>query len=346
MSAPIIDPVTNILAPIVGVAWGGFTPTASGVPTNWKEEAPAFVFTVSGDVLTITGALPVNGDRFILTSSSALPAPLVDGAYYYARDCSGHTCKVAATLDGAAITLTDAGTGTHHAKPTGLPPGLVLSTVNGRISGIPLISCKNSVRLIATNGDGDSASLAIAIGVRDSKVKLDAALPLLCNWFSGEITTPAPFGIPPIMPASDQTDAETPTAVTPLIALKNGDKRPISLQFTAFGQPFAPAITSIVMGIKREDQDPLVARTSGSFKTDGSGSDKRWVIKLDLTAVPSGGVDPLALLNDQSQSGPDMILVYADFFISFDYETESGTVESLNVSTQSFPVALDRALLV
>ena len=338
MSVPTINAATSVLAPFVGETWT-FQPSASGLPTSWREVAATYVFTAnsSTDVITITGALPANGDRFILASGGTLPAPLVAGAYYYARDCSGNTCKLALTLGGAAIDLADTGSGTHTVAPTNLPPGLTLSTINGRISGIPLSYGVYEVSLIAHNGDGDSAAMVFPIGVRRARTLLDAAIPLLLDWHSGAVTTPTDLGLAPIK-------VDDATSIKPLLAFKNADQRMFSLITTAGGQAFSPAITAIVLTIRREDQEQPMAATDGSFSIQGSGPDTRRTFELDLTSVPTGGIDPLAVLNDNDADGPDNVLCWADLRITYDYETSPGTVASLKVSSQSFPVALARAL--
>ena len=338
MSVPTINAATSVLAPFVGETWT-FQPSASGLPTSWREVAATYVFTAnsSTDVITITGALPANGDRFILASGGTLPAPLVAGAYYYARDCSGNTCKLALTLGGAAIDLADTGSGTHTVAPTNLPPGLILSTTNGRISGVPLTPGVFEVTLIAHNGDGDSAALVFPIGVRRARTLLDAAIPLLLDWHSGAVTTPTDLGLAPIK-------VDDATSIKPLLAFKNADQRMFSLITTAGGQAFSPAITAIVLTIRREDQEQPMAATDGSFSIQGSGPDTRRTFELDLTSVPTGGIDPLAVLNDNDADGPDNVLCWADLRITYDYETSPGTVASLKVSSQSFPIVLARAL--
>lgn len=48
-----------------------------------------------------------------VTSDGTPPAPLVNGTLYYVRDVVGNTFKLATTNGGAAINITDTGTGTH-----------------------------------------------------------------------------------------------------------------------------------------------------------------------------------------------------------------------------------------
>lgn len=55
-----------------------------------------------------------DGDRVSLFSSDTPPGGLSLAGTYYVRDVSGTTVKLAATLGGAAINITDAGTGEHY----------------------------------------------------------------------------------------------------------------------------------------------------------------------------------------------------------------------------------------
>lgn len=68
----------------------------------------------STDVITLSDAtsFPTNTPiRF--TSTGTLPAPLVEDQTYYSIFASGTTIKVSNTIDGSAIDLTSAGSGTH-----------------------------------------------------------------------------------------------------------------------------------------------------------------------------------------------------------------------------------------
>ena len=78
------------------------------------------IFTAAtSDVITSAGHGLNNGDVLLLTSSTTLPAGLSSGTPYYVRDKTTDTFKLAATAGGAAIDITDTGTGTHKwHKPT------------------------------------------------------------------------------------------------------------------------------------------------------------------------------------------------------------------------------------
>lgn len=74
---------------------------------------PIFSGNSSTDVLTSNGHGLRNGDVVAVKSTSALPAGLLPATRYYVRDATANTLKLSETKDGAAVDLTDTGTGTH-----------------------------------------------------------------------------------------------------------------------------------------------------------------------------------------------------------------------------------------
>ena len=62
----------------------------------------------------------VAGDRVIFDTTNTLPAPLVKGQFYYARDViTNVSFKIATYPNGAAVTISDVGTGTHKVYAVG-----------------------------------------------------------------------------------------------------------------------------------------------------------------------------------------------------------------------------------
>lgn len=89
--------------------------------------ATKFVTTFASDLLTVSGRVYTDGDIVrLVTTDGDLPAPLETYTDYHVRDVSGYTLKLAATVGGAAITLTDDGTGTHF---IGFVPFRVISAM-------------------------------------------------------------------------------------------------------------------------------------------------------------------------------------------------------------------------
>lgn len=108
--------------------------TGTMVGTDYREErtsldaeadlptTDAFTFTANAttDVLTLSAAHRYKLDsRVELLTTTTLPAPLATDTTYYVRDVTSTTLKLAATEGGAAINLTDAGTGTHTIQGIG-----------------------------------------------------------------------------------------------------------------------------------------------------------------------------------------------------------------------------------
>lgn len=90
---------------------------------NFPANPIAGTFTAATtDLLTLTqgqGVPPLNnGDRVQVSSATTLPAGLVAATDYYVvnADTDALTCKLSATLGGAAVDITDTGTGVHTIK--------------------------------------------------------------------------------------------------------------------------------------------------------------------------------------------------------------------------------------
>jgi hypothetical protein len=65
------------------------------------------------DVFTATAHGRINGDKVWLTTSSILPDPLAVETNYFIINKTTNTFKLSLTSGGAAIDITDTGTGTH-----------------------------------------------------------------------------------------------------------------------------------------------------------------------------------------------------------------------------------------
>jgi hypothetical protein len=73
----------------------------------------AFTVNASTNVFTSTAHGLTADDTIALSSSGTLPAPLDKEAHYYLRDIATDTFKLSLTPNGAAIDLTNTGSGTH-----------------------------------------------------------------------------------------------------------------------------------------------------------------------------------------------------------------------------------------
>ena len=83
--------------------------------TPWLEPGSTFTVSVGNDRLTLDEIEEIenNGNGVTVSSTGTLPAPLQPGTAYFVRNLTATGCKLAATPSGAAIDITDAGTGTH-----------------------------------------------------------------------------------------------------------------------------------------------------------------------------------------------------------------------------------------
>lgn len=72
-----------------------------------------FTVVAATNVFTCTAHGLLNGQRIKLNSTTTLPDPLAVDTYYYVRDKTADTFKLALTRGGTEIDITDTGTGTH-----------------------------------------------------------------------------------------------------------------------------------------------------------------------------------------------------------------------------------------
>jgi hypothetical protein len=72
-----------------------------------------FTVDASTDVFTATSHGLTSADTIALSTTTTLPAPLKKEEHYFLRDITTHTFKLSRLEGGAAIDITDTGTGTH-----------------------------------------------------------------------------------------------------------------------------------------------------------------------------------------------------------------------------------------
>jgi len=103
------------LRPAYGTSWPSARDQMAAVTIDYVAGyVTQFTVDASTDVLTWSGRTPVDGEAVVLSNSGGtLPGGLATLTTYYVRDVSGSTCKLAASSGGAAIDITDTGTGTH-----------------------------------------------------------------------------------------------------------------------------------------------------------------------------------------------------------------------------------------
>ena len=85
------------------------------------DESVVTISQASPGVVTWNAHGLANGTAVTLSTTGSLPAPLVPGTIYFVVGAAANTFQLAATVGGAAINTTTAGTGTHTASA--LPVG-------------------------------------------------------------------------------------------------------------------------------------------------------------------------------------------------------------------------------
>ncbi len=96
--------------------WPDTYDTLNAVTVRFKAgHVVPFTAVAATDVLNAVGHTYANGDRVRLSNSGgALPAGLSTFIDYYVVGVSGDTLQLSTTAGGAAVDITDTGTGTHY----------------------------------------------------------------------------------------------------------------------------------------------------------------------------------------------------------------------------------------
>lgn len=95
----------------------GCVPTPQGTATARPVSVvfPLYAFTAATtDICTCVGHPFANGNAVMVETTATLPAPLVANTWYYIRDVTSSTFKLALTSGGAAIDISSIGSGTHR----------------------------------------------------------------------------------------------------------------------------------------------------------------------------------------------------------------------------------------
>jgi len=105
------------------------TADESGAVTVTFQSGYAVPFTANAeaDTITFTEYEPTDGQTWRLSNSGGtLPGGLATDRRYFVRNASGSTCQLSLTEDGAAVNITDQGTGTHF---LGVVPGWAMQSM-------------------------------------------------------------------------------------------------------------------------------------------------------------------------------------------------------------------------
>ncbi|MGA0846325.1 MAG: Ig domain-containing protein [Luteolibacter sp.] len=208
----------------------------------------------------------------------------------------------------------------------GLPPGMSIDN-EGLISGAASAAGVYLVRVIATNTDGSSAPLEVAIGIEDSNFNDGIGIEVNIDLRSGAVSVP---GI-------------TPTATNPsqaVMFLKHGDKVFLDVGFLKGEELQSMAVASIVMNIREFDGESVLVQSNGAIEIIGSSDRPRYRILVDLSTQEL--LNALSNYQGDYQTTFDAI---AEIEWRVDYLEPGALADEVIRSSKTFRIAIDRDLV-
>lgn len=206
----------------------------------------------------------------------------------------------------------------------GLPSGMSISNA-GRVSGAATAAGVYLVKVIATNGDGPSAPLEVAMGIEDTNFNDGIGIEVNIDLRSGAVSVP---GITP----SDASSA--------VMFLKHGDKVFLDVGFLKGEELQTMAMASIVMNIREFDGETALIQSNGGIEIIGTSDRPRYRILVDL-ATPEL-LNALGNYQGDYQTTFDAI---AEIEWRVDYLEPGALADEVIRSSKTFRIALDRDLV-
>jgi hypothetical protein len=210
---------------------------------------------------------------------------------------------------------------------SGLPTGMEINS-SGKISGIATYAGVYLVKVTASNADGASTPLEVAIGIEDANYNDGLGIEVNIDLMSGSVSVPG------ITPSSTQGASQA------VMFLKHGDKAFLDLGFFKGTELQGMAISSITMNIREFDGESILVETNGLVQSIGTSDKQRYRILVDL--------DSEALLNalgnyqEEYKSTFDAI---AEFEWRVTYLEAGALADEVIRSSKTFRIAIDRDLV-
>ncbi len=207
---------------------------------------------------------------------------------------------------------------------SGLPSGMSISNA-GRVSGAATAAGVYLVKVIATNGDGPSVPLEVALGIEDTNFNDGIGIEVNIDLRSGAVSVP---GITP------------GDAGSPVMFLKHGDKVFLDVGFLKGEALQTMAMASIVMNIREFDGETALVQSNGGIEIIGTSDRPRYRILVDL-ATPEL-LNALVNYQGDYQTTFDAI---AEIEWRVDYLEPGALADEIIRSSKTFRIALDRDLV-
>jgi len=207
---------------------------------------------------------------------------------------------------------------------SGLPSGMSISNA-GLVSGAATAAGVYLVKVIATNGDGASAPLEVAMGIEDTNFNDGIGIEVNIDLRSGAVSVP---GI-------------TPTDTNPAVLfLKHGDKVFLDVGFLKGEELQTMAMASIVMNIREFDGETALVQSNGGIEIIGTSDRPRYRILVDLSTPEL--LNALGSYQGDYQTTFDAI---AEIEWRVDYLEPGALSDEIIRSSKTFRIALDRDLV-
>jgi hypothetical protein len=208
----------------------------------------------------------------------------------------------------------------------GLPSGMVISS-SGLINGAATAAGVYLVKVIATNGDGPSAPLEVAMGIEDTNFNDGIGIEVNIDLRSGAVSVPG------IAPSSSQ-------ASQAVMFLKYGDKVFLDIGFLKGEELQTMAMASIVMNIREFDGETVLVQSNGGIEIIGTSDRPRYRILVDLETPDL--VNALGNYQGDYQTTFDAI---AEIEWRVDYLEPGALSDEVIRSSKTFRIAIDRDLV-
>lgn len=208
----------------------------------------------------------------------------------------------------------------------GLPSGMSISST-GLVSGAATAAGVYLVRVIATNGDGPSAPLELAMGIEDTNFNDGIGIEVNIDLRSGAVSVP---GITPSGSNGSQA----------VMFLKYGDKVFLDIGFLKGEELQTMAMASIVMNVREFDGETALVQSNGGLEIIGTSDRPRYRILVDLDTPEL--LNALGNYQNDYQTTFDAI---AEIEWRVDYLEPGALADEVIRSSKTFRIAIDRDLV-
>lgn len=208
----------------------------------------------------------------------------------------------------------------------GLPSGMSISST-GLVSGAATAAGVYLVKVIASNGDGPSAPLEVAMGIEDTNFNDGIGIEVNIDLRSGSVSVPG------ITPSASQ-------ASQAVMFLKYGDKVFLDIGFLKGEELQTMAMASIVMNLREFDGETALVQSNGGIEIIGTSDRPRYRILVNL--------DTPELLNALGNYQADYQTTFdaiAEIEWRVDYLEPGALSDEVIRSSKTFRIAIDRDLV-